>query len=1105
MSRRHSIIGPTPDAGPRKGMEKRRMSIADISLAKKKVTKSADSRRSSAAPPARRASVAAIAVSVSRRASFGGVSISDSRRASVPNFSSDLQGIIEGEHFVDESELFDIARTGSGKNSKKSRKRSDAALGDQEEKEKVVEPSAEEKKEVFRCFLNETLKSVFDLIMVNDNININIDNVFPLMKTLELDTKDEAILDMVRTSCIETFGDIDEVEFDNAVVDLRKRTVGDEFEDDMRSAFNLIDYDEDGFITTSDIYQLMMGLGEMLTDYELDDLLKASDKDRDGKISYKDFKLFLVGEWTDEDELRENGADNVEEEEDKKEESSEKQTAVEGGKSINEDGTPVPVAKDGNEEDKQDGNDEVKETGEIQEEGNVVEVVKPPPKPRNSLFWGYMNKEDEEQNNAIADYVKQLEAKDKKNETVLEEANETEKNVNGDVVKETNDDAENDSEETKVKVTEDGEPPDPPENGKDESKPFIDHIDINGENETESNIKHSDDVDSLNIDNIDSKPPGDDDIDGTEDARSVISVTVKHLDSIMEEGEDDHEQGHVSVSRPQSIRKSQLIRQSSSASLRIRPQSGLTESSIDVFGDDSGIDFIDGDDFKNEEVFDNFDDEGVYSRESSAKDRVASEKSRGYHSQNSHTCQSIEETPRDGIWEEEVTSGGQRSVSTQLNFNASDPDLKDMFKTKSHRLHLCTEKNGSIGPFCRKKESDSSYDIDSDVSANKINAKEYYDQKAPDHSLKRLHVQNLVVDHVYCEAGVEEVDSDRMEVGSIIDYCSSVSSPRPSSRVYTRQTPNVPITKPYRRLLRTTSADRFKTIKQLENRILRHQNTDPQFSKHSMMKANDRVNGLGRSNPNGLKCSHIDLDLGLGDELDVGQNFRPYSPMRRPRTAMTFKEARRRGINKSMREDYSKYDSGIDSPDTDDDKGVSVVDLSQRLKTQFGEIEASNQPLQHHGYKSVWPLARVMTAYNNKYNDGKSMQLNSISRRLERREIPECWGERENPDIKFRERPQTAREPLNVRVNQRPQTARVKSSAGGRQRPMTTGRNIRARPQTAESVRVSRTCAQPAMLNHSSAKQSNGGIITLALPFQTDSKTRYKRMSHLSNYGTKYT
>ena len=83
------------------------------------------------------------------------------------------------------------------------------------------------------------------------------------------------------------FGNIEIGEFDDNIMGQRRRVTGEEFEDDIRSAFRLIDIDADGFITIQDLYQLMMGIGEMLTDDELSELLKAADNDGDGMINYK--------------------------------------------------------------------------------------------------------------------------------------------------------------------------------------------------------------------------------------------------------------------------------------------------------------------------------------------------------------------------------------------------------------------------------------------------------------------------------------------------------------------------------------------------------------------------------------------------------------------------------------------------------------------------------------------------------------------------------------------------------------------------------------------------------------------------------------------------
>ncbi|XP_071143464.1 uncharacterized protein [Mytilus edulis] len=157
-------------------------------------------------------------------------------------------------------------------------------------------------KEAFRAFVYDTLKNVFSLTARDDgDINVNIDNVTPLMKALELDTKDEAYIDMVHEACIESFGNININEFDETIMEQRKRATGEEFDDDFRSAFRLIDVDGDGIISVQDLYQLMMGIGEMLTDDELSELLKGADADGDGEVSYKDFRFFLTGEVLEED------------------------------------------------------------------------------------------------------------------------------------------------------------------------------------------------------------------------------------------------------------------------------------------------------------------------------------------------------------------------------------------------------------------------------------------------------------------------------------------------------------------------------------------------------------------------------------------------------------------------------------------------------------------------------------------------------------------------------------------------------------------------------------------------------------------------------------
>ncbi|XP_063407431.1 uncharacterized protein LOC134691110 isoform X3 [Mytilus trossulus] len=266
-------------------------------------------------------------------------------------------------------------------------------------KEKVKDDAPKlSAKEAFRAFVYDTLKNVFSLTARDDgDINVNIDNVTPLMKALELDTKDEAYIDMVHEACIESFGNININEFDETIMEQRRRTTGEEFDDDFRSAFRLIDIDGDGVISVQDLYQLMMGIGEMLTDDELSELLKGADADGDGEVSYKDFRFFLTGEVLEEDIEPEN--EDVEDETEN----------VEPEPEVEADNTADEVKPE--EEEKPE-----ELTKEEEETRAQKEVTK-----RKSLLWAFASQKYEKPvETKIPDLIKEIK-KEEKHDIIEEE------------------------------------------------------------------------------------------------------------------------------------------------------------------------------------------------------------------------------------------------------------------------------------------------------------------------------------------------------------------------------------------------------------------------------------------------------------------------------------------------------------------------------------------------------------------------------------------------------------------------------------------------------------------------------------------------------------
>ena len=61
----------------------------------------------------------------------------------------------------------------------------------------------------------------------------------------------------------------------------------------MEEAFAVFDVDKDGYITKSELRQVMNRLGVNLTDKQLDAMIKEADKDGDGKINAKEFKALM--------------------------------------------------------------------------------------------------------------------------------------------------------------------------------------------------------------------------------------------------------------------------------------------------------------------------------------------------------------------------------------------------------------------------------------------------------------------------------------------------------------------------------------------------------------------------------------------------------------------------------------------------------------------------------------------------------------------------------------------------------------------------------------------------------------------------------------------
>lgn len=77
------------------------------------------------------------------------------------------------------------------------------------------------------------------------------------------------------------------IDFEEFVLMMADKLERSNTEDEIREAFKLFDKDDNGYISVSELKNILTETGEKITPEEANELIKAIDKDGDGKIDYE--------------------------------------------------------------------------------------------------------------------------------------------------------------------------------------------------------------------------------------------------------------------------------------------------------------------------------------------------------------------------------------------------------------------------------------------------------------------------------------------------------------------------------------------------------------------------------------------------------------------------------------------------------------------------------------------------------------------------------------------------------------------------------------------------------------------------------------------------
>lgn len=64
-------------------------------------------------------------------------------------------------------------------------------------------------------------------------------------------------------------------------------------DENIRAAFQALDKDSNGYIEKVELLQIMRGLGEQLTEKDVEDMIKEGDLDEDGRINLEEFTIIM--------------------------------------------------------------------------------------------------------------------------------------------------------------------------------------------------------------------------------------------------------------------------------------------------------------------------------------------------------------------------------------------------------------------------------------------------------------------------------------------------------------------------------------------------------------------------------------------------------------------------------------------------------------------------------------------------------------------------------------------------------------------------------------------------------------------------------------------
>ncbi|KAF3325281.1 calmodulin-like protein 11 [Carex littledalei] len=134
-------------------------------------------------------------------------------------------------------------------------------------------------------------QEAFSLFDKNGDGCITFEELAAVIKSLGQNPSKEELNDMINDVDSDGNGTIEFGEFLNL---MSRKLKENDSEEELKEAFKVFDKDQNGYISACELRNVMINLGEKLTDEEVEQMIKEADLDGDGQVNYDEFVRMMM-------------------------------------------------------------------------------------------------------------------------------------------------------------------------------------------------------------------------------------------------------------------------------------------------------------------------------------------------------------------------------------------------------------------------------------------------------------------------------------------------------------------------------------------------------------------------------------------------------------------------------------------------------------------------------------------------------------------------------------------------------------------------------------------------------------------------------------------